>query len=96
MNLTEEKTFKQSENKDWVVVATVIKEFKNKGNKPTKKTKELVGSYETCDKAKEMADNAVEKGFYIPYFNKTNPGQSHRRIIPSKVEVVNTKTKGGQ
>ena len=82
-------------SKDWIVVATVRKDFVNSGKKTNKETKELVGSYENQERAKEMADQAMDKGFYIPYANKNNPGQSHRRVIPSIIKVVNTKQKGG-
>ena len=83
-------------NKDWIVIATVKKDFYISGKKNSKETKELAGSYETNEKAKMMAEKALDIGFYIPYSNRKNPGQSHRRVIPSEVEVVNTQTKGGQ
>lgn len=91
MNLIKEK-----ENKDWAVIAFVKKEFKNNGNTVVREIKELAGSYDTYEKAKEMADIALANGFYVPYFNKNNPGQSHRRVQPSSIEVVNTKLEGGQ
>ena len=97
MNLIREKMKKGKKvNKDWIVVATVRKEYYTGGKKNSKETKELAGSYETYEKAREMADKALDIGFYIPYSNRKNPGQSHRRVIPSEVEVVNTQTKGGQ
>ena len=94
MNLIKERMKKA--NKDWIVIATVKKDFYIGGKKNSKETKELAGSYETNEKAKMMAEKALDIGFYIPYSNRKNPGQSHRRVIPSEVEVVNTQTKGGQ